>query len=382
MGTHWVPRCGEQDGCYHPRGHRAWELSGSSRTPTPIPAHPGRTPLAQGRFCTSSTLPILGHQRPLCSSAPSCLSGSRRGRSRTLPALGSGGTREAEEGGERQRREEEGPGVEWPHSPAGPAAGSLAGGRSPGSPYGEARCWHRPTGILPAQLPPDPGCTPPGITATALCLSFPPCAKLQDALTKAQACCNVGKLRCPAPPRHPETGPESGPAPSRCPGGRCHPLSLQPPVLQAASPPPSLPAGAHPLSTISSTTRNSPSMLSSSQRFSTSFLWASGWETSLYPLWVTAWGPVQGAGTQTPAIPKQHWPHPTQGVRGWGGFTPAQVSPGVTAAPCLSFPTRGTWVQGWVAPGTHRKRWPRVSRRQASTADSISCGRSQCRGSQ
>ena len=41
-----------------------------------------------------------------------------------------------------------------------------------------------PPGSPPAWLPPDPGCSPPGITATTPCLSFPPCAKPRDALTK------------------------------------------------------------------------------------------------------------------------------------------------------------------------------------------------------
>ena len=73
-------------GAHHPRGCRSWEFSDSGRTPTPIPAHPLRTPRAQGRVCTSSALPIHGVRRPLRPSAPSCPPGSRRGRSHMPPA--------------------------------------------------------------------------------------------------------------------------------------------------------------------------------------------------------------------------------------------------------------------------------------------------------
>lgn len=157
-------------------------------------------PPAQGRVCTSSALPICGCQRPSCPSAPSCLPGSRRGRSHMPPAPGSGGGRKAEEGGGRERRVEEGHGMGWPHSPAGSAAGSLAGGRSPGSPCGAARCWHHPTGILSA----PPQWDPPGTAPSRSCLhptghhchhlvpQFPSLCKALGC--PDEGCCHGGKL--------------------------------------------------------------------------------------------------------------------------------------------------------------------------------------------
>lgn len=41
---------------------------------------------------------------------------------------------------------------------------------------------------------------------------------------------------------------------------------------------------------------------------------------------------MQGAGTRTAAIPKQHWPHPTRGIRGQGVHTSPQCHLGRAAA--------------------------------------------------
>lgn len=193
-----------------------------------------------------------------------------------------------------------------------------------------------------------------------------------------KTCSHGGKLGCPVPPWHPKMGPEMGPAPSQHPEGRCHPQSLQSPDLQAVSPPPSPSAGAHPLSTISSTTRNVPSMLSSSQRFSTSFLRASGWEMSLHPLPVVARGPVQGAGTRTPAIPKRHRLCPTQGVRGQG-FHAGTCKLLPCALPQFPHPRHmglGVgWSRGLTAGGGRGRRGGRRARPTASAAGELGCQR-------
>jgi len=63
---------------------------------------------------------------------------------------------------------------------------------------------------------------------------------------------------------------------------------------------------------------------------------------------------------------------PLPGVSRDRGSHPRWVPPPRALPQCPHPRRRGL---GGPAPGSHRRRWPRASRRQASTADSISCGR-------